>query len=131
MPAEEPIPADIIICSIRLADEPRRGEILRWGVNCAQLGAVVGYAGVPGDWLITLDRSTNVAVAAAGSVVFSPATTESTHPRIREIQRMVAAVPQSEKAKLAERGKERVPLFKETEPFFRMPIGDSIKSLHF
>ena len=86
--------------TIRVVDEPARGEILRWGANGAQLAAVVDYSGEPGDWLVTLDRSTNVAVSAAGSAVFSPATTDGVHPRIREIERMAAAVPQAGKAVL-------------------------------
>lgn len=86
--------------TIRITAEPKRGEILRWGANGAQLGAVVDYSGTPGDWLVTLDRSTNVAVSAAGSVVFSPSTTDGTHPRIREIERIIAAVPQAAKSVL-------------------------------
>lgn len=86
--------------TIRVVDEPVRGEILRWGVNGAQLGAVVDYSGSAGDWLVTLDRSTNVVVSAAGSLVYSPSTTDGVHPRTWEIQRMAAAVPQSEKTRL-------------------------------
>jgi hypothetical protein len=86
--------------TIRVTTEPMRGDLLRWGVNGAQVGTVVDYSGSAGDWLVTLDRSTNVAVSAAGSVVFAPATSDGTHPRIREIIRMAAVVPQTEKAKL-------------------------------
>lgn len=85
--------------TIRVVAEPIRGEVLRWGANGGQLGVVVDYSGAPGDWLVTLDRNTNTAVITAGSVVFSPATTDGVHPWIREILRMVASVPQSEKAK--------------------------------
>jgi hypothetical protein len=86
--------------TIRVVDEPMRGDLLRWGGNGAQLGTVVDYSGSAGDWLVTLDRSINIAMSAPGSVVFAPTTSDGTHPRLREILRMKDAVPQAEKRKL-------------------------------
>lgn len=83
--------------TLRLTDPPSPGDLLRWGINGAQLGLVVDCTGSAGDWLVTLDRSTNVATAAAGTSVFAPATADGTHPYRREIARMAAAVPQSDK----------------------------------
>lgn len=86
--------------SIQLTDAPLPGDLLRWGSNGVQLALVVDCTGTAGNWLVTLDRNTNVAIAAAGSPVYAPATADGTHPYRREIARMAAAVPQSDKMRL-------------------------------
>lgn len=85
--------------TIRLVDEPRQGDLLRWGTGGAQVANVVDYSGAPGNWLVTLDRM-QTAVSATGTPVFAPATSDGVHPRLRDILRIGAAVPQSEKVKL-------------------------------
>lgn len=85
-----------------LAQMPYVSDVVRWGAAFAGVGIVTDVAANPGGgWLATLDRNTNTVVAAAGSAVLIPPTNDGVHPQSTEIVRHVAAIPQSEKAKLA------------------------------
>lgn len=94
----------------RLVDRPLLGELLYYstdGITWGSLGTVIEISGVAGDWVVTSNATTLVAVIPEGTKVYSPNADDGsgsprtgTHPRVREIKRIAAALPQSEKSKL-------------------------------
>lgn len=85
-----------------MAARPELTDLLRWGAGWAGIGRVASVApNVGGGWLVILDRATNAIVAAASAGVLIQSTTDGVHPMRAQVMRAVAAIPQSEKAKLA------------------------------
>ncbi|KSB88503.1 hypothetical protein AS593_15500 [Caulobacter vibrioides] len=87
---------------IVVTDRPAISDVIRWGAGNVGVGFAVDVVADPGGgWRVTLDRSTNTIVAAAGSPVITAPTNDQVHPQPSPILAIAAAVPQSEKAKLA------------------------------